>query len=84
VTRARLERELAAAEAQHVETLKREHYWRTRCERLTDAALAKQGAIDSPTFVEPKPPTASPSELLARAFATTEIDSREIPRVVAG
>jgi hypothetical protein len=51
-------------------------YWRTRCERLIDAALAKRGEIDQPTMVEvpmrPRNPNASLDGVFA-ALGVTEI-----------
>lgn len=55
-------------------------YWRTRAERLTDAALSRAGAIHEPTMVDrPAPADKSPMELISRAMAVREIDSTARP-----
>ena len=30
-------------------------YWRSRCERLTDAALLRRGEVAGPVFADPRP-----------------------------
>lgn len=51
-------------------------YWKMRAEKLTDAALARAGAIHEPTMVDRKVPTDSnPAATLAAAMAITEFDS---------
>ena len=52
-------------------------YWRSRCERLMDAALVRAGAIHEPTFVDRKTPE-TPADKFGQILAnltTTEIDS---------
>lgn len=52
-------------------------YWRIRAERLTDAGLARTGAIHEPTMVErPKEP-ASLASLVTSAMGIQEIDSTQ-------
>lgn len=54
-------------------------YWRTRAERLTDAALVRAHAIHQPTMVEPRPAPANTLNPLAAAMsalAIQEIDTR--------
>ena len=50
-----LKARLLAREAEIVGLKADRDYGRTRAERLTDAALARAGAIHQPTMVEPKP-----------------------------
>jgi hypothetical protein len=70
---------LAEAENRVVDAGEREEYWRTRCERLSDAALARAGAISAPTMVAPPEHKPSGAELLARAFGQNEIDTGRLP-----
>jgi hypothetical protein len=53
----------------------RETYWRERCERLTDAALARVGAIHEPTMQQRPPPPKSLIETAMAGLAIREIDS---------
>jgi hypothetical protein len=60
-------------------------YWRTRAERLTDAALSRAGAIHEPTMVDRPAPSRdqeSPMALLSRAMSVREIDSTAVRRPV--
>jgi hypothetical protein len=55
-------------------TLERE-YWRTRAERLTDAALVRAGAVHQPTM-EAKPDRVQGTlAMVASAMSVQEIDS---------
>jgi hypothetical protein len=72
----RLEDRIAFLEGQIVEKSGQIVYWRSRSERLMDAALARAGAIHEPTMVGPKPaPPVSAAALLTSAFGITEIES---------
>jgi hypothetical protein len=50
-------------------------YFRTRMERLNDAALARKGEIHQPTMTEPNIPKRDLGALIASAVSITEIDS---------
>lgn len=50
-------------------------YWRSRCERLTDAALARRGEIHEPTMVSEKPKPPSIVAQVVGALGIAEIDS---------
>lgn len=67
--------------ARHAAQEAREHaaYWRTRCERLTDAALQRAGAIHEPAMVDR--PVERPRDLasLVAGLAVREIDSTREP-----
>jgi hypothetical protein len=54
----------------------RESYWRDRAERVTDAALARAGAIHEPAWSQTLRAAAPDAVLQAfRGLAVTEIDS---------
>lgn len=57
----------------------REHYWRSRAEKLMDAALSRAGAIYEPTMRETKIPTKASDlgAMITSAMAITEIDSQQ-------
>jgi hypothetical protein len=78
VSRARLDRELAAKDAVIAELRENVAYWRTRAERLIDGSLVRAGAAHQPTM-EHQPPrdrVAGAASMLTAALAVTEIDSR--------
>jgi len=68
---------LAAAEVAFEAALARETYWRERCERLCDAAMARAG--NAPVLQDRKPAGPSQLERIATAMAIKEIDSTARP-----
>lgn len=71
--------ERVLAKCDHLDwALNRERYWRERCERLTDEALFKAGAIASPAMVERKD-VPNVAALVSSAMGMKEFESA--PRV---
>lgn len=84
VTRGRYFRDLQAEQAKVLELRTDVAYWKTRCERLTDAALARAGAIHSPTMVDvPKRDGRDVMGSISSALSITEIDSRTMKKKVS-
>lgn len=77
VTRSVHDLEVLRRDGEIVELTEQRDYWRTRAERLTDAALARANAIHEPTMVDRKPPTGkeNPAAVLVAAMGITEIRS---------
>lgn len=73
--RAVLEARILALQDQLRATTEQLVYWRTRAERLTDAALAKRGEIHEPVFVDRKP--ANPDAELTRIFGGLAVQTIE-------
>lgn len=72
----RLEDRIAHLEGQVATLTEERNYWRTRGERLMDAALARAGAIHEPTMVnKPPAPPVSAAALLTSALGISEIES---------
>jgi hypothetical protein len=65
---------VARVTAERDAAIARETYWRTRAERLTDAALVRAGAIHQPTMEDPGPLASAPNPLRG-------MQMKEIPRV---
>jgi hypothetical protein len=70
-----IEREHNAALA---EMTAQRDYWRTRAERLTDAALVRAGAIHQPTMETPPPRdrVQAAASMLTAALSVTEISGK--------
>ena len=74
-------RHVFVTDQQHAQDVIRElaaqrDYWRTRAERLMDAALARANAIHEPTMVEKKiDKSLNPASVYTAALSVSEIDS---------
>lgn len=77
VSRARLVRDLAARDAVIADLREQLADWKGKAERLTDAALARAGAIHQPTMETKKAPDriAGAAAAISAALSITEIDS---------
>lgn len=68
--------ELVSAAREIAELTEQRDYWRTRAERLMDAALARANAIHEPTMVDRKvDKSLNPASVYTAALSVTEIDS---------
>lgn len=65
VSRARMDLTVALLERQMATAVEDRDYWRTRCERLTDAALLRRGEVAGPVFETP----AARTDLVKSVFA---------------
>jgi len=70
-----LQTALARAEQRAVSAEEAAAYWRSKAEKLLDAALLKRGEVTDFVFSEPPAAPTTPVDTLFRAMSHQEIDS---------
>jgi hypothetical protein len=81
----RADQRVMASKAAFDEMVTQRDYWRTRAERLMDAALVRAGATHQPTMEDTRPAdrVRSAQSMLTAALSVTEIDSSQHRKAVS-